>query len=247
MRADWTSTRVLGTAVILLLGAGTLHHWAHRSRASAASTYRPPAVALSSIPTRFGSHTLVRDLSLDEETLRVAGVDCYLHRSYAASPSDPPVSLYVGYWGYQNTGMGHGPEVCFPSVGWEAEEAATHHDLHLRGADGKSVNATYAVHHFTRMEPEGTVRVAVGFTAAFDRRFRASSRGFFLHRPADLQDAGFLAHVIVSTNVRANRWQAADARVAAFLEQVLPHVSLCLFGGDKYPGEHNIEEDRGGV
>ncbi len=247
MSVDRTTTKVLGATVLLLLGAGTAHRWAHSSRAVAASTYRPPVVALSEIPSRLGPFSLVQELPLGAETLQVAGVDCYLHRSYAASASDPPVSLYVGYWGYQNTGMGHGPDVCFPATGWEATGLAEQHDAQLRQPDGNVMEATYAVHHFTRSGPEGVARVAVGFAAAFDRRFRALSRGVFLHRPADPRDAGFLAHVIVTTNVRANRWQAADARVAALLEQVLPHVSQCLFGGDKLSGEHTIEEDQGGV
>lgn len=245
MRTRWTTARVLAAAVVLLLGAGTAHHWAHLSRAGQTARYRPPAIPLEELPASIGSFTQVQDLQLGAEVLQVAGVDSFVYREYAASGVARPISLYVGYWGYQNTGTGHGPEVCYPAAGWQPEGSPEQRVIRFQNAKRIDTEAVVALHHFVRTEPEGVARVAVGFVAVVDGRFRASSRGTFLHRPPTTANGGFLAQTIVSTFMTQSDDPVADGHIVDFLEPLLPHVSRCLFGdgptSDKTAGPGQAE------
>ncbi len=230
MNWNWTTTKLLAGVVILLLGSGTLHRWVRLSRASAASVYRPLSVSLSNLPSHLSPYAHKRDLPLSAEVLQVAGVDSFVNREYVGPAAGELVQLYVGYWGHENLGMGHGPEVCYPAAGWQIDGAAKQRVLEFPGADGASTKAVIAVHHFTRTELQGVERRAVGFLAVVDGQFRAASRGMFMHRPPSSRDEGFLAHILVSTPVTDTDWPAADTRIVNFMDRLLPYVSRCLFG-----------------
>ena len=230
MTGRWATFRVLAVAVVLLLAAGSLHRWVHLARASASSTYRPPHLPLSQLPSGFGTFELLRDLPLTSEILQVAAVDTYVHREYASPGAEAPLQLYVGYWGYQNKGMGHGPEVCFPAVGWQPVGEPKHRVMQFSGAGAPSSEVEITLHHFSLMQPEGIKRVAVGFVAVVNGQFRASSRDTFLHHPPRGSQVGFLAHIEATTAVPYGRWDGADSRIEAFMEAILPDISTCLFG-----------------
>lgn len=229
---NWKPAKLLVGALVVLLGAGTLHRWVHHGRAIAASDYRALPLSLSEVPSQLGSYTLQQDLPLAPETQQVAGVDSFLYREYTSSASPRTVFLYVGYWGRQNTGMGHGPEVCYPAVGWKVDEGATQRVIRVGGSDGASTEMAIAIHHFVRAEPEGIRRVAVGFAAVADGEWRTSSRGVFRHGPPGSPDEGFLAHIHVSTPVVGTDWSSADSSIVDFTERVLPHVSKCLLASE---------------
>jgi EpsI family protein len=58
-----------------------------------------------------------RDLPLDEEVIRVAGVDDYLNRHYVSAGGG--VGLYVGFYQTQRQGRTiHSPLNCLPGAGW---------------------------------------------------------------------------------------------------------------------------------
>lgn len=65
-----------------------------------------------------------RDLVIGDEERRVAGMDDYLMRVYAApgaAAADAAFSLYVGYYRTQAQGRTiHSPKNCLPGAGWEA-------------------------------------------------------------------------------------------------------------------------------
>jgi EpsI family protein len=65
-----------------------------------------------------------RDLVIGAEERRVAGMDDYLMRVYAApgaAAADAAISLYVGYYRTQAQGRTiHSPKNCLPGAGWEA-------------------------------------------------------------------------------------------------------------------------------
>ncbi len=246
MSVTWTTTKVLGAVVLLLLGAGTLHRWAYASRTGVASAYRAPSADLSEIPSRLGGYAFRRDLPLSAEVLQVAGVDRFVYREYVAPATGQPVSLYIGYWGRENRGMGHGPEVCYPATGWRSESPVEQRVVRFQGPDGVTTDAVMALHHFGRIEPEGIARVAVGFVAVVDGQFRASSRGVFLHRPPRSRKDGFLAQVQVSMPVTGERREATDACIVGFMERLLPHLSRCLFGTPGKSNQDSAPEQAGG-
>ncbi|MEK6674991.1 MAG: exosortase-associated EpsI family protein [Planctomycetota bacterium] len=222
--------RSLVAILLVLTGAGVLHRWVYGSRASTASTIRPLPAALSDIPLQLGPFQYRQDFELQPDVLRVAKVDSFLHREYMEDGANLPILLYVGYWGQPNTGLGHGPEVCFPSAGWTAEGSPQERSIWFRSASNVETEAKIAVHHFVRTEPEGVRRISVGFTAVVGGRFQPSSRGSFLHSPPAGADGSFVAHVQVGSAAGENAWAGADERVGAFMENVLQPLSATLFG-----------------
>jgi len=230
MNWNWKTTRLLAGAILLLVGTGALHRWVHLCRAHADARQRPLSESLTSLPGRVGSYVHQRDLPLGTNILQAAGVDSYVYREYVDHDSARSVQVYVGYWGRTNVGMGHGPDVCFPAVGWQADGAPAQYTVSFSDARASETDADIALHHFMRTESLGIERLAVGFSAVVDGRFRASSSGIFLHRPRDVYAAGFLAHVLVAMPLHDSNSTAADAELVEFMHQLLPHVSRCIFG-----------------
>ena len=191
---------------------------------------RPLAVPLTDIPLEIGPYVMSRDVPIASDVVRVADVDSFLSREYVDRVTGARMHLYVGYWGRENIGMGHGPEVCFPAAGWQSDGQAEHQALRFVAVDGRETEAEIAIHHFVRIEPEGTERVAVGFVAVADGRFQPSSRGVFLHRPRVGSDKAFLAHIDVMMPITNSDWEESDASIVAFMKAFLPEVEKCLFG-----------------
>ncbi len=218
----------IGMAFVALLCTGTLLRWVRVSRATEAMVYTPPARPLSLLPKQIGRYTFVRDLPLTGAVLNAAGVDRFVQRDYIDPESGERMLLYVGYWGRENQGMGHGPEACYPAVGWTAESEASESTLSFRPPD-TSMPAVMALHRFVRTEPEGTERRAVGFLTATSGEYRASSRSVFWHRPGRLSGGGhYLAHIQVSRSVISQTWEQEESDIVAFMEALLPHLSELL-------------------
>jgi len=195
------NTRAAIVAAICLLILGGLADRSLRSwRNVWGATYTPLASPLSELPERIGSYVSERDLPLDPAILDVAKVDAFVNRSYVDHARSKRITLYVGYWGRANVGMGHGPDVCYRAVGWNAEAEPHERVVPFLTSDGTS-EATIALHRFSHTGPGGVERLAVAFTAAVDGRFQSSSRGEFWHRPPPLrgrEGTPFLAHVQVA-------------------------------------------------
>lgn len=218
----------IGTALVTLLCTGTLLRWVQVSRATEAMVYTPPTRPLSLLPKQIGRYTFVRDLPLESAVLDAAGVDRFVQRDYIDPESGEHMLLYVGYWGRENRGMGHGPEVCYPAVGWTAQSEVSESILSFRPSD-TSMPAVMALHRFVRAAPEGTEMRAVGFLTAVSGEYRASSRSLFWHRPGRLRGGGhYLAHIQVSRSVTSETWEQEESDIVAFMEALLPHLSECL-------------------
>lgn len=100
---------LIGTA--LLLGS--------RSRSEPAPGREP----LSQIPGRIQSWQGT-DQSIDPETLSVLGAGDFLSRLYVNDLGGPPLSLFVGYFPTQRTGVTiHSPKHCLPGAGWYFESS----------------------------------------------------------------------------------------------------------------------------
>lgn len=72
-----------------------------------------------SFPMRIDAWRAAVDPPLDEEILKVLGVDDYLSRVYYR-PDGAAVGLYMGFYGSQRQGDTiHSPLNCLPGAGWE--------------------------------------------------------------------------------------------------------------------------------
>lgn len=226
LRSSW---RIFLSIAILLGIAASAQRWVQSGRVAAASATRPLYLPLSSLSSRIGSFASEREHEIPPDIMRVAQVDSFLHREYREDGSNRPIVLYVGYWGRPNVGLGHGPEVCYPANGWVAEGKPIEKSLVLTGRQGPETTARLALHHFTRIEPEGMQRVVVGFLAVVGGQFQPSSRGTFMHAPPQDSSAAFVAHIQAMTSVQGTSWSPADERVVAFLQHALPGIAEVLF------------------
>jgi len=80
--------------------------------------------SLTRFPRTLGSWTAAGDVPLEDEIVRVLGVDDYVSRTYVDA-SGEPANLYVGYYASQRQGDTiHSPQNCLPGAGWQPVESA---------------------------------------------------------------------------------------------------------------------------
>ena len=66
-----------------------------------------------------------KDIVIDTNERRVAGMDQYMYRVFQKDSTDPGFSAYVGYYTFQQQGKAiHSPKNCLPGAGWEPLESA---------------------------------------------------------------------------------------------------------------------------
>jgi EpsI family protein len=66
-----------------------------------------------------GPWTAAGDVPLDDDIVRVLGVDDYVSRTYLNASGDP-ANLYIGYYNSQRQGDTiHSPQNCLPGAGWQ--------------------------------------------------------------------------------------------------------------------------------
>ena len=107
------NTRIRYWAVIVLLLGATIG-----LRILSHGEAVPARQSLSNFPLKFGAW-LGREIPIEADVLKVAGVDDYLSRVYE-SPGKEPISVYIGYYQSQRTGhLIHSPKNCLPGSGWE--------------------------------------------------------------------------------------------------------------------------------
>jgi hypothetical protein len=230
-------TRLAVTAAVcLVLSAGAADRLMRGWRGEWTATYTPLASPLSEVPTVIGSYVFDRDLPIDETVLAVADVDTFMNRDYVNPADRKRIGLYVGYWGRVNVGMGHGPDVCYPAVGWRPETAPRERVVQFSTAGGPS-QATIALYRFTRTDHGGIERLAVAFSAAVGGRFQSASRGEFWHRPPTFKghEAPFLAHIQVVGHVPDETWDATESALLGFLQELLPSLVNCFPRGGAVP------------
>lgn len=225
-RSYWPTVAGL---LVLLTVAGVAQRWVQASRSVALTKVRPLSIPLTTLSPRLGPFTFAQDHDIPPDIMRVAQVDSFLHREYREEGSNRPVVLYVGYWGRPNVGLGHGPEVCYPANGWVSEGPPSERELQIPGGGSDTRKAKIALHHFSRIEPEGVQRVVVAFLAVVEGRFQPSSRGTFMHGPPQDSDSAFVAHIEAMTRVSGTSWNAADELAFLLLEKALPEISTALF------------------
>lgn len=120
-------TRAAALCAIL---AATTVFLAHARRTEVAV----PRTEFATFPMTIGPWKSIVDPPMDEDVLKVLGVDDYLSRIYY-QPNGAAVGLYMGYYGSQRQGDTiHSPLNCLPGAGWEPVSQGR---LHVANADGR--------------------------------------------------------------------------------------------------------------
>jgi EpsI family protein len=102
----------------------------------------PYSQPLSMMPQSFGPWT-AQDIPLTDDTLEVLGKGDFLNRVYTFQPqpgetSQPPISLFIGYFASQRTGQTmHSPQNCLPGAGWTFD---SHRYTEIQDVNGKNYN-----------------------------------------------------------------------------------------------------------
>lgn len=126
----------LTRAAVLCLMLGTTSIFLANARRSETPIAR---TAFESFPMTLQAWRATVDPPLDEDILKVLGVDDYLSRIYY-KPNGEAVGLYMGYYGSQRQGDTiHSPLNCLPGAGWEPVKEGR---LTIRNADGAGRDIT---------------------------------------------------------------------------------------------------------
>ena len=181
---------------------------------------------LRSLPMVIGDwHGEERPLA--ESTLRIAGNDDYVCRSYRNRTTGETVGLYVAYTARPRTMLRHRPGVCYPSGGWSATGVE---DLQLDMGDGRTQPAR--IQRFYKPGvPEQRVVVLnyyiLNGVATIDEN---SFWGLGWRTPNLGRDASrYVAQVQVTVTEQADASAAAQA-AKAFAVEIAPTVASLLPG-----------------
>ncbi len=114
---------------VLLVGGVFIHLWERSGEARVARR------ALKEFPSQLGEWRQVgNDQRFDPQVENVLLADDYVSRSYAL-PDGSVVSVYVGYYATQRTGVTyHSPMNCLPGSGWTMYDPAR---VQINHSDGK--------------------------------------------------------------------------------------------------------------
>ncbi len=114
-------------------------------------------VPLKNIPGKIGDW-LGRDVELSESVLKVAGNDDYLNRLYVNESSDQWANVYVAYSADPRTMLGHRPQECYRSSGWQHD--GTDH-IKITSLSGREMPCL--LHRFHRASNEAEEIVVLNF------------------------------------------------------------------------------------
>jgi EpsI family protein len=128
-------TTMTRAAVLCLMLAATSLFLANARKVEATIA----RTTFESFPMTLGPWRAVNDPPLEEDILKVLGVDDYASRIYYKG-KDTAVGLYMGYYGSQRQGDTiHSPMNCLPGAGWEPVQQGR---LTIANADGAGRDIT---------------------------------------------------------------------------------------------------------
>jgi EpsI family protein len=166
------------------------------------------------------------DPPMDEDVLRVLGVDDYLSRIYYQSNS-VAVGLYMGFYGSQRQGDTiHSPLNCLPGAGWQPVSQGR---LQIANADGQGRDIT--VNRY--IVQKGLDRQLVLYWYQSHGRVVASeytSRLYLIHDAIRLNRTdGSMVRVIAPIKIDATDNGAAAERLAeSFVRVIFPLLPAYL-------------------
>jgi len=164
----------------------------------------------------------------DERIVRILGADEYLTRVYQQG-DEPPVDLFVGYYGSQTTGaVIHSPLNCLPGAGWQFLDR-DRIDLEVAGTQsGASSRRPITVNHVVMQKGED--RLVALYWYHERGRVVASEYASRVYMMLDAarygRTDGALIRVVTPVDVHGNVTAEAAGRLAAFVQTIFP-----LLGG----------------
>ena len=182
--------------------------------------------AFETFPMNVGPWRAVVDPPIDEDVLKVLGVDDYLSRIYYKADG-AAVGLYMGFYGSQRQGDTiHSPLNCLPGAGWEPVKDGR---LTIENADGKG--RTITVNRY--VVQKGLERQLVLYWYQGHGRVVASeytSKLYLIHDAIRLNRTdGSLVRVIAPIKVGATDDGAAAEQLAEeFVRAIFPSLPSYL-------------------
>jgi EpsI family protein len=175
--------------------------------------------SLGSLTRQLGSWQSMADTPLDDEVLRVLGVDDYVNRVYNRAGA-PPVNLYIGYYASQRQGDTiHSPQNCLPGAGWQAVDSGRT-SIDVAGSQ-ISVNRYVIEKGIDRQVVlywyQGRGRVVAN---EYANKLWLMVDAARLHRTN-----GALVRVIAPVTAAAGGMSAANAATREFTRELYPHLS----------------------
>jgi EpsI family protein len=208
-------------AVCLLLGATTV--FLANARKTELAVTRTP---FASFPMEIQPWKAVNAPPLDEEILKVLGVDDYLSRIYY-QPDGTHVGLYMGFYASQRQGDTiHSPLNCLPGAGWEPVSEGR---LTIPNVDGNGRDIT--VNRY--VVQKGLDRQMVLYWYQGHGRVVASeytSKAYLIHDAIRLNRTdGSMVRVIAPIDTRAEGNTVNAERLAAeFVRTIFPLLPTYL-------------------
>jgi EpsI family protein len=213
---------MLSRAAVLCLMLGATSVVLANARGSETPVAR---TSFASFPMSIGGWQATVDPPLEDDILKVLGVDDYLSRIYYRPGA--AVGLFMGFYGSQRQGDTiHSPLNCLPGAGWEPVRQGR---LTIANADGAGRDIT--VNRY--IVQKGIERQLVLYWYQSHGRVVASeywSRAFLINDAIRLNRTdGSLVRVIAPIPVNADDDGAAAERLAEeFVRVIFPQLSAYL-------------------
>ena len=178
-----------------------------------------------SFPMTIGPWKAINDPPLEDEILKVLGVDDYLSRIYY-QPGGAAVGLYMGFYGSQRQGDTiHSPLNCLPGAGWEPFSQGR---LTIANADGQGRDIT--VNRY--VVQKGLDRQLVLYWYQSHGRVVASeytSKAYLIHDAIRLNRTdGSMVRVIAPIRVGTTDEDAAERLAESFVRVIFPLLPAYL-------------------
>jgi EpsI family protein len=161
----------------------------------------------------------------DDRVVRILGADEYLTRIYQQG-GEPPVDLFVGYYGSQTTGaVIHSPLNCLPGAGWQFTER-THLDLEVPPGTRKNVASPHTVTVNRVVMQKGEEHLVALYWYHERGRVIASEYASRVYMMLDAarygRTDGALIRVVTPVDMHGNATDEAAARLTAFVRTIFP-------------------------
>jgi len=207
-------------ALCALLAATTV--FLANARSAELTISRTP---FATFPMTLGQWSANADAPLDEDILKVLGVDDYLSRIYYG-PGQSAVGFYMGFYASQRQGDTiHSPLNCLPGAGWEPVEQGR---LRIANVDGQGRDIT--VNRY--IVQKGLERQLVLYWYQSHGRVVASeytSKAYLIHDAIRLNRTdGSMVRVIAPLQGSSDADASAEQVAEAFVRTIFPTLPAYL-------------------
>ncbi len=163
----------------------------------------------------------------DDRIVTILGADEYLTRVYQQGGDEPPVDLFVGYYGSQTTGaVIHSPLNCLPGAGWQFIERERI-DIEVPPGTGKNATSSSRPVTVNRVLMQKGEEHLVALYWYHERgRVVASEYASRVYMMLDAarygRTDGALIRVVTPVDMHGDATDEAASRLAAFVRTIFP-------------------------